>query len=585
MASVMDRDKWTQHEVELPGQGDLGISVKVANDGAVIVNQLKPVPGYAELLCPELKGGDVLVSVNEESIVDLPFSEVMKKIRVATDSRPMTLGFLQLDTFENAAVAIEKWQESQDEINRLRAGEFDVVFASHQSHGLRFTEGYAMINPLKLAHIEDPMLHGLDSLGNTTESELLGSILVRINEESVLGAPSNDVMALLFDPASFPKTLWLADPENAEQDYHILTLPHREHLKWLCFMPVELMMQVPVVSYAALAVDDDGPLRTTRRDGVREGQYLMEINGVPTLGICVTEEHGNGGSNQTDNALIRVVSTALDQLTPYSRTLRFRDLTEYRRECLAQEPLSPWERRRRLQVDTAATSASPRRRVSSNASTSSYCSFSTASPHELDEALKTRVHYERRGRDFERLLREFTDVEEDKEDATRDPTLPRLHPSLFSVPEATTTVATTHRRPVIKRYNGLVNCEGVRSSCPAVPRNLKVLVIPDKLRHVGIQLETDAMTPKCVVFKHFLGQPSTSALLQPGDVLLTLNDIPVDDIPTDELVRWLQGELYSSVEASKMEKSTRRVQFARPKGLIQGKSWLSILQWRAKPEH
>lgn len=561
----MKRGDTTQEDIHVEDEvifdeaGDLGISVRVDGDGAVVVSKLLQLRGYAELTCPTLRAGNALVVIDNVPVVDLSFPDVMKKLHATADTRPTRLEFVGVDTYETIENAVSKWQQSQcliapsDDDLRSREGEFDVGFRPQQPTGLRFSEGYIMTNPLKLAHVEPALVTASALRGRGKRERLLAtltnSILVRLHDDSVLGAPVDDVMALLYDVESFPKTLWLAQPERLQSNFYVVTLTSREQLMWLCFVPIELMMEVPVISYATVASGNDATTTPSRRrrmrsDGVREDQYLMAINGFPTLRIS------SGDSFSTDSetdGIVAEVNKALGTLLPYNRTLRFRDLKAYRREFLAHEPLSPWQRRRLKEASEAITSCSSTVGITSPNSTATSPAGSSTSGTEsgahspgTEERDDLAVRIQHHPQAFAQILQCQAMSQDDQLTES-----PQESPADNAPTEPTCVIATATRRPHIKkRYEGLADCEGKRTFLRAKPDNVKTVVIPDNRRPVGMQLETDLQSQR-PVFKCFLqrdGPARASRSVRIGDKILAVNGVAIDDIPTDMLVRILHGE-------------------------------------------
>ncbi|GLD95405.1 hypothetical protein PINS_up004049 [Pythium insidiosum] len=528
-------------------EGDLGISVQVNDDGAVTVSQLRRLRGHAETSCPMLQPGDVLVRVDQEDVSEEPFKDVMTRLRQPSTT---TLEFLRVERFDDVAAAVTKWRKAHRD--NEHEGEFDVTFDALQPTGLRFTEGYLMATTLKLAHVEATLLEQCSAVSSSRQDRkrlslsLLGQLLVRVNDDAVLGEPVDDVMALLYDRESFPKTLWLAQPDDSQQDLLVVTLTNCEQLKWLCFVPVEMMLEAPVVSYAALS--ESSSALGERQDGVREQQYLIAINGVPTL--CVSSGSFRRSSNRGDDVTtsqgvshVRAISTALERLLPRQRVLRFRDLTEYRREALAHQPLSPWQRR----SSTASSAASSPPTSSASSSSTSSPSSSSSPPytkHVPSGSTALVVTLERRPRDLRRLLLQLS------ESADNEAGVNSGGNDSLTAPQQ------------LKRYIGIRNCEGRRSHRDLVLDNIRVVTMPsNRSKPLGITLETDVLTHR-TVFKGYMLQDSPAMLsgcVEVGDTLVAINDRPIEDIPTDELVQLLHnGPLEPSKRRLRLLKHRRQ---------------------------
>jgi hypothetical protein len=499
----------------------------------------------------------VLVAIDDAPITELSFADVMRQLHATAATRPTRLEFVSVDRFQSADGAVAKWCQRQsfaardEDDPRLREGEFEVSFAPQQPTGLRFSESYLMTTPLKLAHVETALLSAL-GLRSRHRDALVNTLLVRIDCDSVLGAPVDDVLAQLYDRDAFPKTLWLAQVDRLQSDYQVVTLTTREQLKWFCFVPCEIMMEVAVVSYAALATTSDletadqtepSPshrARTrsrSRSDGICEHQYLMAINGFPTLRVSASTSFSDDekvAAGDDDGGVVSVANASLDALLGHARTLRFRDLKAYRREFLAHAPLSPWQRRRRSRsrTNTSTSESSLARTPSAMASPMTAMEldsvFSSATP-----ATDIAVRIEHRPQSFFQIL---------IDQAQADP--------LVSGRGDSTATKT--------RYRGLAHCEGVRSFTPIASDDIKYVVVPDNRRAVGIQLETDTMASGRPVFKAFLrsdGPAMASRRVQAGDRIVEVNGISVDEIPTDVLVRILHGDDYSLTHGTPFEGS------------------------------
>ncbi|DAZ99652.1 TPA: hypothetical protein N0F65_001889 [Lagenidium giganteum] len=248
-------------QVAFPPTGELGIGIKVEKDGLVVVNQIKTVKGYAELTGVALSPGDILVAVDRRPVVDQPFSEVMRLLQETKATRPTQLDFLHVDAYVSADDAVDQWLQYRH--NKYPTeGEFDVYFAPYQLTGIRLVESYLMTNPLKLAHVDNAIYASLQQSDHALVDRLLNKVIVRIGTHSVLGAPVPEVTALLYDPATFPKDIWLASADDLKEDYHVLRLTEEAQLIWFCFVPEELMMEVPAVSYAACSRDSNEDLHS-----------------------------------------------------------------------------------------------------------------------------------------------------------------------------------------------------------------------------------------------------------------------------------------------------------------------------------
>lgn len=466
-------------------------------------------------------------------------------LRESKQTRPTHLEFLSVDYYDSRADAVAKWSERYKlQHQHQHEGEFDVNFEPQQPTGLRFTESYVIAHPLKLTHIDDLLYSALHLQEHAAVCKLLeNTVLVRIGSQSVLGAPVSEVTALLRQTTSedtdmtpsFPKALWLASAENLDDDYVVLTIFSLEQLKWLSFVPIEMMMEVPAVSFAAKAMSqtakqqsaativkaNDNTFQRERRDGVKSEQYLMAINGISTLRLSAPASTGTSapitnslfhGGTESSKLLLDGVAKALDGLLNYQRTLRFRDLTQYRREFQQHQPLSPWSRRRRLEslvmVESKASGLSSLRDTMSRdgkgdrkTELKEKESDSVASD---DVERSDSVTITRRPRDLYELLmqeRDATSVETELQ--------PPLQCSADRgrAMEPSDPVSDVMKRPHIKRYRGMENCEGTRrmassENSPTCDKNVRTVVIPDNLRPVGIQLETELMTT-FTIFKSF----------------------------------------------------------------------------------
>ncbi|KAF1334247.1 hypothetical protein FI667_g2289, partial [Globisporangium splendens] len=473
------------------------------------------------------------------------FAEVMALLHASAHTRPTRLEFLSVDYFDAGSTAVDSWladQQQQTTGNTAsagmwcapREGEFDIVFASQQPTGLRFTESYVMTNLLKLAHIDDALFNALQSPDDRRVMRaLLHTVLVRVDAHCVLGAPVNEVTALIVD-----------------------------QLKWLCFVSIEMMMEVPCVSFAAKAAKaagdgSRGEQNKERRDGIRPEQYLMAINGVPTLQISATsfQDDGKQTSSSQQHSLLDMATQALDRLLDCQRTLRFRDLTAYRREFQLHQPLSPWHRRRRLRDPMVTTDNESDGLISllNNLSLEDGDGGAKASAPRDDEGKagdgdKECMTITQRPRNFLQLL-----IEETEEKATPASAVD-LRPAapVEATPGATSTAESPPQRPHIKRYRGLENCEGTRLDASSGTRPttqvdkhiVQTLVISDNDRPIGMQLETELMTT-LTIFKNFTrtdGPVLACKQVSKGDLLVAINEIPVEEIPTDELIRMLQDQ-------------------------------------------
>lgn len=429
-----------------------------------------------------------------------PFSQVMRLLHDSKQTRPTHLEFLSVDYYEAREGAVGKWMTRQDTSGFVHEGEFDVDFEPQQPTGIRFAESYLMTNPLKLAHIEDAIFDAVQSTDRAVMRKLVHMVLVRVDSHSVLGAPVNEVTALMHDveTSSFPKDLWLASADDLQEDYTVLTIKHAEQLKWLCFVPIEMMMEVPSVSFAAKAASaavvksSDGTYQSERRDGVRAEQYLMAINGIPTLRISAASFSDEKRSKEVSSSLLDVVTKSLDTLLGCKRTLRFRDLKEYRREFQMHQPLSPWNRRRRQPESMVAIDSESDGLVSmlNDLSLDDSKSDNIQDGDRVAIADDQRIKITRRPRNFFRLLMEELGGQLPAQD----------------VPVAADTKISQSgdpsKRPHIKTYCGLENCEGRRLATHAHPGNVRKIVIPDNLRPVGVRLETELMTTY-TIFKSF----------------------------------------------------------------------------------
>lgn len=466
-------------------------------------------------------------------------------LRESKQTRPTHLEFLSVDYYDSRVDAVAKWSERHKlQHQHQHEGEFDVDFEPQQPTGLRFTKSYMMAHPLKLTHIDNVLYSALHLQEHAAVCKLLqNTVLVGIGSQSVLGAPVSEVTALLRQTTSegtnvtpsFPKSLWLASAENLDDDYVVLTISSLEQLRWLSFVPIEMMMEVPAVSFAAKAVSqtanqqsavtivkaNDDTFQRERRDGVKFEQYLMAINGISTLRLSAPASTRTSApianslfhdGNKAPKPLLDDITKALDGLLNYQRTLRFRDLTQYRREFQQHQPLSPWSRRRRpeslVMVKSEASDLSSLRDTMSRdgkgdrkTELKEKESDSVASD---DVERSGSVTITRRPRDLYELLmqeRDATSVETELQ-----PLLQRSANQGLAM-EPGDTASDAMKRPHIKRYRGMENCEGTRrmassENSPACDKNVRTVVIPDNLRSVGIQLETELMTT-FTIFKSF----------------------------------------------------------------------------------
>lgn len=326
--------------------------------------------------------------------------------------------------------------------------------------GIRLSESYLMTNPLQLAHVDSAMASALAVWNPLAQLEdLVSTVLVRIGEHSVLGAPVKEVTQLLQDPASFPKELWLARLDNLQDDYFTVTLLSEAQLVYFCFVPVEVMMEVPVVCLASRSPIEDhtyGESSVDRTDGVAAGQYLMAINGLPTLRLSATNR---SDAEEKAVTLLDSIAKVLEALRGTARTLRFRDMPQYRRELQTRLPLSPWNRNRK---------SAGRPSLEGKNGVAATKSRNQEAQTEGDSSQQIQV--KRRPRDFYQLLMEELSLE--------DQTSP------------------TEMNTALEE----ASCEGIRR---VTSPNVRTIIIPDNLRAVGMQLETELMTT-FTVFKQFI---------------------------------------------------------------------------------
>lgn len=456
-------------------------------------------------------------------MVGQSFAEIMHTLRNSTQTRPTQLDLLHVESGRRTADVVSEWLEHQTAGHRLE-GEFDVDFRPHQRMGIRLSETYLMTNPLQLAGVNSAMASALAVWNPLARvDDLVSTVLVRIGEHSVLGAPLKDVTQLLQDPVSFPKELWLARLDNLHDDYYVVTLMNEAQLVYFCFVPIEVMMEVPVVCLASkspIAKDTEEGQSLDRSDGVAAGQYLMAINGLPTLRLSATNRPDAQDQAET---LMDSIAKALEPLHGSARTLRFRDMPQYRREMQARLPLSPWNRilRQAGRPSLEFPSGVAAKAKNQHASTKG----------ESNE----QIQINRRPRDFYRFL------------------LEEMHNDDQS------SVATLGEMPASC-------CEGVRR---VTARNVRTIIIQDNLRPVGMQLETELMTtytvfkqftryvlPTCVFCSFPLlsvsmdsteSPAATCNKIQRGDVFVSVDSISVDEIPTDALIRRLHGLPLQSV--------------------------------------
>ncbi|KAF0695181.1 Aste57867_13988 [Aphanomyces stellatus] len=450
-------------------RGDLGIRIDFDDHGHVFVKKIEDVAGLAELSCPDLVEGDVFVSINSTSVIGLPFTDIMKRLREACASRgehDVVLTFVPIEnSFKSAAQAVEEWQTQ--ELKALDDGEFEVVFPASEPLGFRLTESFLMTQPLCVAATSIEAL-----------TPLLHHAIVKINEHVVLAAPAADVVELLHDPTQFPKHVWFWDISNDTSCYSIVTLRSRGHvLPSLQLMPKDVMFEVPMVHSLLPAIGGDKPnlhaFSSARDDGICKDQYLMAVNGIPTL----TMPHA--AHTVTASSHITMLHSAMESLRGVPRRLLFRDVRLYQREFRQHRPLSPWKRRR----PTSATLPS---------------THETAAD-EGDDA----VEIETRSSEFAVLVAAAT---------------PAATPSDVTSPVRWKWSQGHVRRVIIPPS----------SQCaPGTP--------------LGLQFETD-FSSKFTVFKRYLRSTSDAKkTLREGDRIISINGVPVGDIPTDTLVQVIQG--------------------------------------------
>lgn len=453
---------------------------------------------------------------DHEPVLDKGFQQVMTVLHESKHTRPTHLEFLSVDYYAARAGAVAKWTERHRHLRQHQEGEFDVDFAPLQPTGLRFTESYVMASPLRLTHIDEALLKKtvlpLHEHAQVRKP-LLNMVLVRIGAQSVLGAPVGEVTALLLREtendgtgatSAFPKALWLASADNLDEDYVVLTLAHIEQLKWLHFEPMEMMMEVPAVSFAAKSVTSpvDQPVsgdtsQRERRDGIKSEQYLMAINGVSTMRLSAPASSSIANSvfhdgREHQKPLLDEVTKALDGLVGCERTLRFRDLTQYRREFQQQQPLSPWRRMQRRSESLLLVDSEANVNGSSKAGSKASATRDSVGIQERPGSLTIT----RRPRELVELLKEDTDVPSVELEQTRQ---------CPDEPQDPAASDAAKRLYIQKHPRNLTNCEGTRrmtSSDPVIDEHMKRVVISDNLRPVGMQLETELMTTR-TIFKRF----------------------------------------------------------------------------------
>jgi hypothetical protein len=516
-----------------------------------------PPIGYAESKCPELEAGDVLVAINNEPVVKKSFDEIMKLLKKSAHSCPTQLTFLHIGSFESAEKAVETWLHDDEEQQEQQAAEFDVVFQPGQAMGIRFTEGYIMTNPLRLQHIERQALEEIDPSQRNTFHALLNQVIVRIGTHFVLGAPIDEVKSLLIKNSNNPIQIWFANPDQLNQDYYILMLQNTKLLKFFSFVPVSIMMEVPSVSFAVCNTSGSIYSRdqqqyikhdqVQRSDGIRCDQYLMAINGIPTLRITssgtdndndddkVTQKLQIPAKNQSD--FMYVITKALDRLVPVERTLTFRDLEKYQKEYKAQRPLSPWKKKIPSARDTKLISSQnthlySKKSLSITLKPRNF--FRLLLEEHANKSISAVLMDESKTNEDLLKINEQRQIEKVSCEGKKCNKTPLLNPiSKEEVNTTTNNHSGDHRRRLLLRH----------------------VTIPDTIRPIGMQLETNVSF--CLgepfpltIFKNFIrfnGVAKESKQIQVGDVLLAINDVPIEDIPTDVLIQMLQQQEKAAV--------------------------------------
>ncbi|OQS04166.1 hypothetical protein THRCLA_03581 [Thraustotheca clavata] len=312
-------------EVEFSERGDLGIRIGIDEEGKVAVRKIEPVKGPVESMYSELSRGDVLVSINGTSILPYSFTDVMGMIRKAkTKSEALELTFLpQQSMFESTESLVESWLTEQND--HLMDGEFQLVFPCLQSLGFSLVESFVMTTLFTLKH------------------ENVSKCIVKVNNDVVVGFPAGEVKLLLEsnDASMYPKTLWLMEMPlksfRLDNQYDVVTIPNHELMSHLQFKPIEMMLEAPMIDLSLENPSSPRGSRERREDGVATGQYVLAINGLPTLCVPNNQSSGDGSIGELTKALKLLEST--------TRSLLIRDLVLYQKEIHTNRPLSPWRRR------------------------------------------------------------------------------------------------------------------------------------------------------------------------------------------------------------------------------------------------
>merc|ERR1711907_363751 len=105
-AETMYKHTWSNH-------GSLGLQLQQRRTSAGLHVEVALVKTSS--LPPEIREGLILVSLNDESILDLPFDDVVHRIRTA--ERPLTIEFAepQLDAFGDRTVSPFKMTKADQE--------------------------------------------------------------------------------------------------------------------------------------------------------------------------------------------------------------------------------------------------------------------------------------------------------------------------------------------------------------------------------------------------------------------------------------------------------------------------------------